>query len=290
MVSGASTMTATAPGGFTNTEASAVSGENLSFSFGANWQEYLGRLKPEDIDNAVESFKKFTQLNDLTNFDFLDLGSGSGLSSLVALRLGARRVLSIDVDPHSVAATTTLRDKLGLSSDRWEIRTGSVLDRNFLSSLGKFNYVHSWGVLHHTGQMWQAIENVIETTIAPGGLFHTALYNRHRTAHTWLRIKRWCNRSPHVVFPLIKWTYITALFAKMLLRGKSPFKYVREYNKRRGMNFYRDVDDWIGGLPYEYCGADELVNYMSNKGLFLRRLSCTDSCGCNEFLFHSATV
>lgn len=283
-------MTSQAPSGFTNSEASAVSGEQLSFSFGANWQEYLGNLREADINKAVQSFVKFTHLNDLKDFDFLDLGSGSGLSSLVALKLGARRVLSIDVDPHSVAATNSLRDKLGMTAERWEIRTGSVLDLEFLAGLGKFNYVHSWGVLHHTGQMWNAIRNVVENTVAPGGYFHTALYNKHRQSKMWLRIKRLCNSSPRVAFPIIKYSYIAALFGKMLLRFRNPIKYVRDYNQDRGMNFFRDIDDWIGGLPYEYCSVEETVDFLSDRGFQLGRVYCASSCGCNEFLFQKNSV
>lgn len=280
-------MTATAPSGYVNSEASAVSGEKLSFSFGANWQEFLGKLSPEAIDQAVASFRQFTRLPDLGAHEFLDLGCGSGLSSLVALKLNARRVLSIDVDPHSVAAALELRTRLEVSPQRWEIRQGSVLDDGFLRSLGRFSYVHSWGVLHHTGKMWPALANVAEHAVAHSGYFHTALYNEHRMAPTWLKIKRWCNASPRVVFPLVKYGYIGALFGKMLLKFRSPVKYVREYGQRRGMNFFRDVDDWIGGLPYEYCSAGALTDFMTERAFSLVRLRTTDSCGCNEFLYRN---
>jgi 2-polyprenyl-6-hydroxyphenyl methylase/3-demethylubiquinone-9 3-methyltransferase len=178
-----------------------------------------------------------------------------------------------------------LREKFEIPESRWAIERGSVLDASFVESLGRFSYVHSWGVLHHTGTMWSAIENVIRYNRAPGGLLHLALYNKHRTSPRWLAIKRWCNRSPRLAFPLVKWAYISALFAKMSLRLKSPVKYVREYNAERGMNFFRDIDDWVGGLPYEFASPGEVVDFLSERGFSLARLKTTDSCGCNEFLF-----
>jgi len=221
----------------------------------------------------------------LHDYDFLDLGSGSGLSSLVALRLGARRVVSVDIDPNSVECTKALRQKYEIPEDRWQIHHGSVLDRKFLESLGRHNYVHSWGVLHHTGDMWQAVTNVIELNTVENGLFQTALYNKHRTSRTWLKIKRMCNRSPRFWFPVLKWLYISLLFLKMTLTLKSPIRYVREYDSHRGMNFFRDIDDWCGGLPYEFSSPAETVNFLSDRGFSLLRIKTVDSVGCNEFLF-----
>jgi hypothetical protein len=191
----------------------------------------------------------------------------------------------VDIDPHSIECARALRERFEFPEGRWEIEQGSVLDGAFMESLGHFSYVHSWGVLHHTGAMWSAVENVVRSNTATGGRLHLALYNKHRTSQRWLEIKRWCNRSPRLAFPLAKWAYISALFAKMSLRLKSPVKYVRQYNDQRGMDFFRDVDDWIGGLPYEFASPGEVVDFLSERGFSLTRLKTTDSCGCNEFLF-----
>ncbi len=194
-------------------------------------------------------------------------------------------MVSIDIDPHSVECATVLRKRFAIDESRWEIRRGSVLDAAFLESLGRFSYVHSWGVLHHTGSMWPAVENVVRQNTAPGGLLHFTLYNKHRTSKRWLAIKRWCNQSPRLAFPLIKWAYISALFTKMSLGLRSPLKYVRQYNSLRGMDFFRDVDDWVGGLPYEFCTPEEAADFHADRGFVMLRIRTTDSCGCNEFLF-----
>jgi 2-polyprenyl-6-hydroxyphenyl methylase/3-demethylubiquinone-9 3-methyltransferase len=179
-----------------------------------------------------------------------------------------------------------LRAAEDIAEDRWTVKQGSVLDEAFLESLGRFSYVHSWGVLHHTGAMWRALDNLLRFNAAADGWVHIALYNAHRTSNRWLRIKRLCNRSPHLAFPLIKSAYVTLLFARMLTRFQSPLRFVRDYRSTRGMSFFRDVDDWLGGLPYEFCTPGEVVDFLTDRQFTLRRLLTTQSCGCNEFLFH----
>ena len=271
-----------------NIEAAEAAREAVSFSFGANWKKFLQRFDDETLVKAEQSLVGFSRISRLDDQDFLDVGSGSGLSSLVAIRLGARRVVSVDVDPSSVDCATALRERFQIDERRWSVYRGSALDASFMKSLGRFNYVHSWGVLHHTGDMWRALDNLLQSNVAGNGLLHLALYNRHRTSQRWLAIKRLCNRSPRVWFPLVKWGYVGGLFSKLALRGKSPLRYVRQYGSERGMNFYRDIDDWLCGLPYEFATPDETVDFLSDRGLHLIRLRTTQSCGCNEFLFCKA--
>ena len=275
---------------YINEEAAQRAGERISFSFGENWKRFLTGLSEPVIESAEASFRSFTKLTSLQGLTFLDLGCGSGLSSLVAARFGADRILSIDVDPHSIEATTTLRRQAGIPEDRWKILRGSVLDREFLESLGRFSFVHSWGVLHHTGAMWESVANVAEQNVAPDGRLFIALYNKHRTSQTWLRIKRRCNRWPRTFQPLIKTAYVTLIFSKILLRFKSPFAFVKNYNLQRGMSYFRDVDDWLGGLPYEFCSPGEAVDFLADRQFVLERLQTVDSCGCNEFLFRRNSV
>jgi 2-polyprenyl-6-hydroxyphenyl methylase/3-demethylubiquinone-9 3-methyltransferase len=273
---------------YVNNEAAQAANERVSFSFGENWQKFIAGIDDNALRCAEESFVDFTKLSRLNDYEFLDIGCGSGMSSLVALRLGARRVVGVDVDPSSVAASMAMRDRFGYSPDRWQIHSGSVLDAQFLQGLGRFSYVYSWGVLHHTGAMWPAIENVVQNNIQPGGMFHLALYHAHWMAPTWLKVKRLCNASPHILFPLLKYGYLAALFSRMALRFESPIRYVRNYKANRGMSFFRDIDDWMGGLPYEFCSPEEVTNFMSGHGGKRLQLKEVNSCGCDEYLFQFA--
>src|SRR5688572_12408812 len=131
-----------------NAEAARAANEDITFSFGANWKRFLSQFDEAMLLQAERSLVEFTKMARLDGHDFLDLGSGSGLSSLAAIRLGARRVVSVDIDPNSVACGVALRQQFGVPEHRWQIQSGSVLDPIFLESLGRYSYVHSWGVLH----------------------------------------------------------------------------------------------------------------------------------------------
>jgi SAM-dependent methyltransferase len=269
---------------FTNEEAVRLSRERIHFSFGENWKKYLSGLDETIIKHAENSFSTFTRLSRLDDYTFLDIGCGSGLSSLVAYRLGAKRVVSIDIDPNSIDCITALRTRFASGTNTWDILQGSVLDCSFLASLGAFSYVYSWGVLHHTGSMWEALGNVTNCVEGSGKL-HVALYNEHKNSAKWLKIKRICNRWPRTLFPLTKAGLVLLTYALLLSRLQSPRKYVRQYPQKRGMTFWRDIEDWLFGLPYEYCKPDQVLDFLSDRGFVALRLRTAASIGCNEFLF-----
>jgi len=129
------------------------------FEFGENWARFLSVLNEDRIIEAEKSLKEMLDISDLKDKSFLDIGSGSGLFSLAARRLGAR-VRSFDYDPQSVACTNELKRFYFNDDPNWIIEEGNVLDDNYINSLGQYDVVYSWGVLHHTGEMWQALANV----------------------------------------------------------------------------------------------------------------------------------
>jgi 2-polyprenyl-6-hydroxyphenyl methylase/3-demethylubiquinone-9 3-methyltransferase len=271
--------------GFVNQEAAAITRQRITFSFGENWKVYLGDLNDGTVIHAVNSFTAFTGFKSLDKQTFLDLGCGSGLNSLVAFQLGAKQVVSVDIDPHSIDCVTKLRERFAGHADNWQIIRGSVLDRNFIDSLGTFSYVYSYGVLHHTGAMWKAFEHVVPR-VQPGGFLHLGIYNHHRNSARWLKVKQLCNRFPRTALPVFKASYILLAYLQCLAQCRSPTAYDREYRAHRGMSMWRDIDDWFGGLPYEYATPGEIVNHFSDTDFVLLRLRDA-STGCNEFLFRS---
>src|SRR5262245_47233957 len=78
-------------------------GRGDRFEFGKNWTRFLAVLDDERIDEACKSLRRMLGVDTLARRSFLDIGCGSGLFSLAAMRLGAARVVSFDFDPHSVA-------------------------------------------------------------------------------------------------------------------------------------------------------------------------------------------
>ncbi len=261
------------------------------FEFGKNWSRFLSLLDDTRIAEAEASLKSMLEVSDLQGKSFVDVGSGSGLFSLAARRLGAR-VHSLDFDPNSVACTKELRSRYFPNDNQWRVEEASVLDESYLSSLGKFDVVYSWGVLHHTGQMWRALRNV-EPLVAPNGKLLIALYNDTGTQSArWTWIKSTYNKLPKFLRVPFTLVVIAPGEAKDLARALfhlNPGEYVRnwtEYNQRRGMSRWRDHIDWVGGYPYEVSTPDEIFDFYRQHGFSLTKLQCGRvGLGCNQFVF-----
>lgn len=260
------------------------------FAFGRNWRQFLATVDERRIELATGSLRALLKVEDLSGRRFLDAGSGSGLFSLAARRLGAR-VVSFDYDPDSVACTTTLRQRYSADDANWQVFTGSVLDREFLASLGTFEVVYSWGVLHHTGAMWEALANVAER-VADDGVIALALYNdQGRASRRWLAVKRAYNRLPPGLRGLVLIPCWARLWGPTLLRDTfrgDPFGSWRRYATEsiRGMSPWHDLVDWVGGLPFEVARPEELLDAYRQRGFELTALkTCAGGIGCNEFVF-----
>src|SRR5579871_3052389 len=175
-------------------------GRGKRFEFGANWSRFLTVLNDERIAQAETSLRGALGVQSLAGKTFVDVGSGSGLFSLAARRLGAS-VHSFDYDPESVACTRELRSRYFPNDESWTVEEGSVLDVPYLRRLGRFDVVYSWGVLHHTGAMWEALGNVVQL-VAPGGQLFIAIYNDQGGAsRRWRTLKRIYNQLPRALRP-----------------------------------------------------------------------------------------
>src|SRR5262249_17263995 len=153
-------------------------------------------LNDDRLRSAERSLCDMLECNSLEGLSFLDLGSGSGLFSLAAVRLGATRVHSLDIDPQSVGCALALRRQFAPSADNWNIEEASVLDRTHIDALGQFDVVYAWGVLHHTGAMRVGLENA-GSAVAAGGRLFIAIYNdQGARSRRWRAIKRLYNRLP----------------------------------------------------------------------------------------------
>ena len=265
------------------------------FEFGKNWTGFLRKIDDGRIQQAMRSIQHLLNSNgqELAGKTFLDVGSGSGLMSLAARKLGMR-VVSFDYDPASVACTNRLREEYFSADPSWMVCQGSILDKSFLFGLGTFDFVYSWGVLHHTGDMWSALSN-LPALVADKGSVVVALYNDQGVwSKAWKIIKATYNKLPCFLRPLFVVLVMAPreliIMAVPLLKGR--LKYVSEQwagymrSSGSGMSRWHDMVDWVGGYPFEVSKPEEVFIFFRERGFLLVELkTCAGELGCNEYVF-----
>lgn len=262
------------------------------FEFGKNWQRFARSIDADAIARAETSLQDKLGLERLDGLTFIDIGCGSGLFSLAARRLGAV-VTSFDYDPDSVACTASLKASHRKDDTQWQILEGSALDSEFMASLGQFDIVYSWGVLHHTGEMWRAIDLATQC-VRPGGLLFLAIYNHQPLLSTfYLGLKRLYLKLPKTLRPLLVAPYYALMLAthsaRVALSVVSGKRLYRDSGER-GMNLWHDAVDWVGGYPFEVASPREMVRHINRKGFLLKDIATVGGgLGCNEYVFRSIT-
>lgn len=260
------------------------------FQFGENWSRFLALLDDRRIADAEASLREMLAVQDLRGLKFLDVGCGSGLFSLAARRLGAI-VHSFDFDPQSVACARELKRRYFPDDADWRIEAGSVLDATQMNRLGRFDVVYSWGVLHHTGAMWLALEQAIARVAPDGGRLFIAIYSDQGwKSHAWWFVKLFYNRLPRFLKPL----YVLVVSAvvrilvilkyTILLRPMTAIAPLFGDRRARGMSAKHDRVDWIGGFPYEFATPETLTSYLEARGFAMVTTRRAGSLGCHELV------
>lgn len=277
------------------------------FEFGANWTRFLQLVDESRITQSMSAVQSLLGLERLDGLTFLDVGSGSGLSSLAAHRLGAK-VHSFDYDAQSVACTTEMKRRFAPTATDWTIEPGSAVDAEYLEKLGTYDIVYSWGVLHHTGEMWTAID-LVQQRVKPGGLLMLAIYNdQGQTSERWRQVKALYQKLPGflqwvlvvLIGGMLLFQRVWAMFVSTLLRLlmlRNPLlpmqTFVKDVRKQeaRGMNRWYDLVDWVGGWPFEVATPEAIFRRLRDHGFTLQEMmTCGGGLGCNQFVFRRGAL
>jgi SAM-dependent methyltransferase len=239
------------------------------FAFGENWQSFVATVTEENVAEAVRGMERLFPGDEMKGRRFVDIGCGSGLSMLAALRLGASSALGIDIDPSSAAAARALLTRY-MPDGPWAVRMASILELA-AEQEGAFDIVYSWGVLHHSGDMAAALRKAA-ALVAPGGSLALALYRKTPLCGFWRREKRFYKAAGKPARAAIRLAYQAVFNAGLLASGRNPLRYRRDYKSARGMDWAHDVHDWLGGYPYESVAPGEVARLLEGLGFTMTRI------------------
>jgi 2-polyprenyl-6-hydroxyphenyl methylase/3-demethylubiquinone-9 3-methyltransferase len=250
----------------------------VSFTFGENWLSYSRLLEEPRLLDAQSNLQQLLGRQHLNGLSVVDVGAGSGVFSLAAVRLGAARVVALDRDRNCITAIRNNAERfLGSECVRVQPMLGDVLDPASLPQ-DTFDVVYAWGSLHHTGQMWKAIDNA-SRLCAPGGQLVLAIYNETWSSPWWHRVKHVYYAAPAPIQVSMAGVLAGTRVCGRLLQGKHPTRV------GRGMSVWYDAVDWLGGLPYEYASPAALSTFLRARGYTLTFSRTTRRLGCNELTF-----
>ncbi len=265
------------------------------FAFGKNWAAYAAKISEAEIAEAQNGLRRLVG-EELPGRRLLDIGCGSGVHALSALRLGASSVLAVDLDTDSVATTRALLEQRAAGGP-WEVRHESVFALS-PETAGTFDVVYSWGVLHHTGDMVRAMTKAA-AMVAPGGIFAFALYRRVWMDWFWRLEKRWYAKASPAAQRRAQAVHVALFKAGLTVTGRNAARYIAEYRGNRGMDFHHDVHDWMGGWPYESISDEEVeamlvpwgftrVRAFVRRGVIGGREVGIFGSGCDEYVYRRA--
>jgi SAM-dependent methyltransferase len=260
------------------------------FAFGKNWELYSRQINSSHIESSKKDLIGLIQLESLQGMSVLDIGSGSGVHSLSMMLLGCKDLVALDYDPDSVSTTNRVLSGKSFKGD-FQVIQADILKHIPGIDGRTFDLVYSWGVLHHTGDMMKGIDRSI-SYVKPGALIALALYRKTLLCTFWRIEKFLYSKSPKILQSLFQKTYEFVFGLGIKIKtGQSLRAYKLSYFQKRGMDFSRDVHDWLGGYPYESIDPRYLIQYMEQRGFTLlnshiskKQIGILGS-GCDEFLF-----
>jgi SAM-dependent methyltransferase len=128
--------------------------------------------------HAEFPFDRLFPYAEFTGKRVLEIGCGMGAMASLWAKQGAK-VSAVDLAPFSVEMT---RKRFALFGLEGNIQQADGRSLPFAD--GEFDYVYSWGVLHHSPNLSQSLREMMRVT-RPGGQFGLMLYHRRSLFHLW---------------------------------------------------------------------------------------------------------
>ena len=255
--------------------------QTQKFTFGKNWKRFAQSIDDKSIELASSYLQKWLG-DQYSKARIIDIGCGSGLFSLAMYRKGCQEIVSFDYDLDSVETTMELCCREG-RPENWQVFSGSILDNDLVQRLGQFDIVHCWGVLHHTGAMWTALDNTLKL-MKPSSSLLLAIYVKGPSYEKHLKIKTRYNKARFLLRRYMELNYYLIPLFRHLFKHRKSFS---DWNVKteRGMLPWFDMFDWLGGLPYEVASVDEVIHFCGDRNITLEKLEETIEGGCNVYLF-----
>jgi ubiquinone/menaquinone biosynthesis C-methylase UbiE len=122
-------------------------------------------------DARGRSFGRYVDFDGLSGKDVLEVGCGSGIAAQMLAEAGAN-LTAVDLTPWAVATTRRRLNAFGLDGT---VQEADGEDLPFEDT--SFDLVFSWGVIHHSSDMDQALRELVRVLRA-GGQIVLMVYNR----------------------------------------------------------------------------------------------------------------
>ena len=264
--------------------------KNIRYDFGRNWNDFSQNISEEQIEYAENAIKNLIPV--IKGKTVIDIGCGSGLHALAFLRLGAKSITCIDYDENSIKTTSILLKRFYKNKKKYVVKQMDILSSDYLKNLSpnKFDIVYSWGVLHHTGQMFKAIDNTCNL-VSENGHLAIALYIKTKFCRFWSFEKRLYSSLNYLRLFIKIPFFVLLLTAYVFKKRHMPWTVLKNYKIERGMSFYYDIDDWLGGYPYESVSHKEIISFLSKKNFLCFKHFNTHNrfglfgSGCGQWIF-----
>lgn len=262
--------------------------------FGKNFEKnLLNRFNEENLNESKRFLEHFLESKDLKGKAFLDAGCGSGVFSIAAHLMGAN-VSAFDIEEEALNNLKILKSRFKIDDSEIKTFYCDILNEKTISSIGEFDIVLCWGVAHHTGDLWRAIDN-ISKCVKPNGLIHLGIYNtadnygfypdgRFGTSNFWKKVKRFYSNRASWFQNIVDFFALFGIIVIYLFSFNNPIKKLKE-NERRGMSWQSDLKDWLIGYPYEFATPEEVFNFMKIRGFTLTKLKTNNGLLTNNFVF-----